>query len=334
MKTTIRLFLAILLASLFSATIATAGHTLPTAEIQAVVEARGEWTTAGRVLKFTKPRNEIAVAIDGRALPAAMIATSWVAFRPGANFPAIVTGEFVLFEDEIDRALDAALAGGLQVTSLHHQFFRDDPKLYVMQVLGQGDGLGLARGVNAVFAQIAAQRTAPPDEDGPSRTIAQIARRSELSKLPRSSSISTGPLETMLEEKAESAGGTARFVWGRTAKIACGAELDRDMGVSTWATFYGANTNSVVCGALVVEEAQLQDTLATLRRGNISIAAVHHHMVGETPRLMEIAFWGRGFANDLARSLKASMHMATATPVEPTVAVIPAPLTSFVCPVK
>jgi len=37
--------------------------------------------------------------------------------------------------------------------------------------------------------------------------------------------------------------------------------------------------------------------------------AIHHHMSGETPRILFLHYWGRGKASDLAGTLKKALDL-------------------------
>jgi hypothetical protein len=56
----------------------------------------------------------------------------------------------VVFEDEINPAMDAAFAHGLEVTELHNHFVFDRPPAYFMHIGGHGKNAEkLAQGVKA-----------------------------------------------------------------------------------------------------------------------------------------------------------------------------------------
>ena len=50
-------------------------------------------------------------------------------------------GDTVLFEDEVNAAMSAALENGLNVTALHNHFFFDHPKVYFMHIEGEGESI-------------------------------------------------------------------------------------------------------------------------------------------------------------------------------------------------
>lgn len=284
---------------------------LPTAEIEHLTGLKGKWFENEHVFKITQPRRDVPIAIDGRVMPPFMGFTSWAAFTPGGKSPVMLMGDIVLFEDEVDSAMSAALDSGLQVTALHNHFFYDEPKVFFMHIFAEGEALTLARGVRAVLDRVDATRVITAEDDIQRSTNSRPKRRSSAPELPRSSTITAAALESLFGDKGTAQDGMVKFVWGRTAKMQCGCEVGREMGVNTWAAFYGTDTNSAVCGDFVVLESDLQATLRELRHHGISVVAIHHHMTGESPRLLFLHYWGRGLASDLAGALKSALALQT-----------------------
>ena len=81
------------------------------------------------------------------------------------------------------------------------------------------------------------------------------------------------------------------------------------MGVNTWAAFAGSDDNAVVDGDFAVLEDELQPVLKSLRKNNINIVAIHHHMTHETPRTLFLHYWGKGSAERLATALKSTLAL-------------------------
>ena len=81
------------------------------------------------------------------------------------------------------------------------------------------------------------------------------------------------------------------------------------MGVNTWAAFAGSDDDSVVDGDFAVAETELQAVLKALRAGSINVVAIHHHMTGETPRILFVHYWGRGKAEDLAGTIRKALDL-------------------------
>jgi hypothetical protein len=91
----------------------------------------------------------------------------------------MLMGDTVLFEDEVNPAMSAALDAGLEVTALHNHFFFDRPRVYFMHIGGMGDPAELAAGVKKVYDKIAEIRAANqlPGRRFPARSPARTRSR-------------------------------------------------------------------------------------------------------------------------------------------------------------
>ena len=105
---------------------------LDTARIDELTGLKGKMNDKEGVYKVTLPRNDVKVVVDGWAMPPFMGLGTWAAFTPTQN-GAMVMGDTVLFEDEVNAAMSAALDSGLNITALHNHFFFDRPKVYFMK---------------------------------------------------------------------------------------------------------------------------------------------------------------------------------------------------------
>src|SRR5438552_4147424 len=132
---------------------------LDMARIDEVTGLKGKWNEEEGVFKVSVPRNDIKVTVDKWAMPPFMGLTSWAAFTTGKEKPAMVMGDLVLLQDEVNPVMSAALENGLAVTALHNHFFYDEPKIYFMHIGGEGDPEKLAAGVKAALAKSAAVRS-------------------------------------------------------------------------------------------------------------------------------------------------------------------------------
>jgi hypothetical protein len=287
-------YLLILL--LFYATVtAASAAALDTAKIDQLTALKGKMSGKEGVYKVTFPRKDVKVVVDGWTMPPFMGLGTWAAFTTTQN-GAMVMGDTVLFEDEVDAAMTAALDNGLNVTALHNHFFFDRPKVYFMHIEGEGTVDKLAGAVRKVYDAIKQIRAASPQ---PRDSFGAKA-------LPEKSSISPGPLNEIFGMNGEVNDGTVKFTIGRTAEMH-GTKIDKDMGVNTWIAFAGTDDNAVVDGDFAVSEDELQPVLKSLVKDKINIVAIHQHMTHEEPRIMFFHYWGRGRAKDLANAVKGGL---------------------------
>jgi hypothetical protein len=269
---------------------------LDTNLIQKVTGLTGKMNTEEGVFKVSAPRTDVKVSVDKWQMPPFMGLTSWAAFKPGMKEDAMVMGDLVLFQDEVNGAMSAALDNGLNVTALHNHFFFDDPKVYFMHIGGEGKVEKLGQGVKAALDAAKAVRARNPQ---PGNAFA--------GQIPAQSSITPESLQEILSTRGESKDGMWKAVIGRKVKMPCGCEATKEMGVNTWAAFAGTDADAVVDGDFAVLEDELQAVLKALRKKGINIVAIHHHMTHETPRMLFLHYWGKGKAADLASAVKEAL---------------------------
>ena len=271
---------------------------LDTVKIDAITGLKGKLNEQENVYKVSSPRTDVKISVDQWRMPPFMGLTSWAAFTPGKKAETMVMGDLVLFQDEVNAAMSAALENGLHVTALHNHFFFDDPKVYFMHIAGEGDATKLSKAVRAALDTVKEIRAANPT---PGKTFGK-------SSLPEKNSITPEPLQKLLDNKGETKDGMFKAVFGRKAKMSCGCEVGKEMGVNTWAAFAGTDDNALVDGDFVVLESELQGVLKSLRKSGVNIVAIHHHMSGEEPRYLFLHYWGRGAAEDLAKAVKTALE--------------------------
>jgi hypothetical protein len=264
------------------------------ARIESATGLKGALNAEEGVFKVTAPRNDVKVSVDGWPMPPFMGLTSWAAFKDGMKAETMVMGDIVLFQDEVNPVMSAALDAGLNVTALHNHFFYDEPHVFFMHIEGEGAAEKLGGAVKAIFDKVKEIRAANPTP----------VKLFGAGFAPPSNAITGKVIDDLLGTKGQAKDGMFKIVIGRTTQMACGCEAGKEMGVNTWAAFAGTNDNAVMDGDFAVSEAELQPVLKSLRSEGVNIVAIHHHMTQEEPRILFLHYWGKGKAADLAGSLK------------------------------
>src|SRR5438045_2307130 len=140
----------IFIASSVAAVLTAAASDLDTAKIDQLTGLKGKLNEKEGVYKVTFPRADVKVTVDGWTMPPFMGLGTWAAFTETQS-GAMVMGDTVLFEDEVNAAMVAAMDNGLSVTALHNHFFFDRPKVFFMHIEGEGNVDELARAVKKVY---------------------------------------------------------------------------------------------------------------------------------------------------------------------------------------
>lgn len=270
------------------------GHSadLDIAKIEELTGLKGSLDKAENVFKVSQPRSDLSVTVAGVKIIPPMGLGSWAAFKP-AGHQVMVMGDLVLQEDQVNSVMSTALDNGIEVTALHNHFLWDTPRVMLMHIGGMGDPDQLATAIGRVFQAI--QSTAGSRSAVPSASI-------DVSK----TSLDPKAIESIIEAPVEKTGDVYKVTIGRTTQMA-GHEAGKAMGVNTWAVFTGSNEQASVDGDFAMLESELQGVLKALRTAGLNITAIHSHMIGETPRIIFLHYWGTGPANDLAKGIKSAL---------------------------
>src|ERR1700712_1976633 len=234
---------------------------LDTAKIETTTGLKGAFNVEEGVFKVTAPRNDVKVSVDGWQMPPFMGLTSWAAFKEGTKSEAMVMGDLVLFQDEVNPVMSALLDAGLSVTALHNHFFDAEPHAFFMHIEGEGTVEKLGGAVKAAFAKVKEIRAANPSP----------AKLFGAGFAPTSNAVTGKAIDDVLDTKGQAKDGMFKVVIGRTTKMSCGCEVGKEMGVNTWAAFAGTDDNALVDGDFCVLETELQTVLKALRSAGINI---------------------------------------------------------------
>jgi hypothetical protein len=285
----------LLICAICCANIGVASAALDTGKIDQITGLKGKLNEKEAVYKVTFPRVDVKVTVAGWTMPPFMGLGTWAAFTETKD-GAMVMGDTVLFEDEVNPAISTALDAGLSVTALHNHFFFDQPKVFFMHIEGQGTTEQLATAVRKVYDKIKEIRaTNPQPKDSFGGT-----------SLPEKNSISMEPLNRVFGIIGEANNGMVKFTIGHPATMH-GIKIDNAMGVNTWMAFAGSDENAVVDGDFAVTEDELQSALKAMRVGGINIVAIHSHMTHEQPRILFFHYWGKGPAKKLAEAIQGAL---------------------------
>jgi hypothetical protein len=288
----------LLFCAIVGASIEVALAALDTAKVDEITGLKGKLSEKENSYKVTWPRSDVKVTVDGWSMPPFMGLGTWAAFTETQS-GAMVMGDTVLFEDEVNAVMSAALENGLSVTALHNHFFFDRPKVFFMHIEGEGSLEQLAGAVRKMYDSVKTVRSSNP----------QPKESFGANSLPEKNSINAAPLNEIFGAPGEVKEGMVKFTFGRPATMH-GVKIDNTMGVNTWAAFAGSDDNAVVDGDFAVTEDELHAVLISLVKQKIYIVAIHQHMTHEQPRIMFFHYWGRGRAKDLAENIKSAFFIA------------------------
>lgn len=240
------------------------------------------------VHRFGLPRSDLRVTVDGIAIKPAFALGAWLAFEPMGD-DAMVMGDLVLTQAELNPVMTRLAQGGIQITAIHNHLLRAEPMTFYMHIEGRGNALKLAEALHAALTL-----TGTPPAAG--------------------SAAATGVLDGAALDRAMGRAGKAsgdvyQFSIPRAETIMDGdMAVPASMGTGTAINFQPAGDGrAAVTGDFVLTEAEVNPVLATLRQNGIEVTALHNHMLNDRPRLFFMHFWAVDDPAALARGLRAAL---------------------------
>jgi hypothetical protein len=247
------------------------------------------------VVRFSFPRSDLRVTVDGVQLRPALALGSWLAFRrvPGG---AMAMGDLVLTEDEVAPVMTRLQQGGVGQTAVHNHLLRESPRVMYMHVEAHGDPVRIAETVRAALAL---SRT-PLDAPAPAPAAPAI-------------DLDTAAVARALGRSGRVNGGVYQVSVPRAETVRDGGHVvPPAMGVATAINFQPTGAGrAAITGDFVMTATEVNPVIRALRDHGVEVTALHSHLIGEQPRLYFMHFWANDDAVKLATGLRAALsHMA------------------------
>jgi len=252
----------------------------------------------GGVIKFSFPRSDLNVVVNGVTLKPALALGSWVAFQRIADH-AMVMGDLVLLEGEVTTVMASLQQNGVDQTALHNHLLGESPRVMYMHIRAIGNAERIAKAV----------RTALEFTNTPLGSPTSATPTPTPMPMPMPIDFDTATVVKALGVTGKMNGGVYQISVPRREKICDeGQEIPPAMGVATAINFQPtAEGKAAITGDFVLLGREVNPVLWTLSENGIEVTAIHSHMIDEQPRLFFMHFWANDDAAKLARGLRAAL---------------------------
>jgi hypothetical protein len=279
----------------------TAGAQAKAADWSAVEQALGRKGAAqpGGVIRFGFARTDLRVTAAGVAIRPAFALGSWAAFMDVGGGHAMVMGDLVLTEDEVNPVVRRLQEGGVEQTALHNHVLNESPRIMYLHIHGHGEAAAISRTIREALAL-----TKTPLDTA---TAAAGAQPFELD---------TAQIANALRSRGRVNGGVYQVSVPRAETIR-EAGLDEpsrtrvvppSMGLATAINFQPTGGGkAAITGDFVMTAREVNPVIRALRENGIEVTALHSHLLTEQPRLFFMHFWANDDAIKLARGLRAAL---------------------------
>lgn len=245
----------------------------------------------GEVYRVSFPRTDLHVSVHGVALKPGLALGSWAAFT-GTDDKAMVMGDLVLLEGELNPVMDKLRESGFDITAVHNHLLDETPRVLYMHYMGHGPAEQLARSIKAALS----------------------VSKTPLEKPAAAAAEATPPawvtaVQDGVGRKGTFKGGVLSYALARSDEIRSdGMTVAPAAGVAEAINFQAAGAAQVATtGDFVLTAAEVNPVLSELRGHHILVTAVHSHMLTEQPRLFFMHFWAVGDAKSVGEGIKAAL---------------------------
>ena len=248
--------------------------------------------TYGDVHRYSFPRTDLNVTLDGVTIKPALALGGWVAFKE-MHDEVIAMGDLVLLESEINPVMATMVASGIEITAVHNHLLGANPATFYMHVGGRGEAIQMA---TAIRNGLAVSKT-PLDGPAPST--------------PPANDLDMAQLDQIMGFKGRANGGVYQFAIPRRDPVTMdGMALAPagPLGVATGVGFQPTGSGkAAITGDFVMVSSEVNPVIKALRDGGIEVTALHSHMLDEQPRLFFMHFWANDDAIKLAKTLRTAL---------------------------
>jgi len=293
---TLLLFVASCLARDIHAQTAGSSPSQPAPDWKSVEAAMGRsgQSQPGDVIKFGMPRKDLRVTLDGVEIKPTLALGSWVAFKQEAS-DAMVMGDLVLTESEVQPVLLTLQEAGIQTAAIHNHLIGELPHVMYVHISSHGDAAQMAK---AIHDALSLTKTPAPDSSSPTAASADLG-------------FDQKQVEQILGHSGKINGGVLQVAVPRSEAIHdSGMVVPPSMGIATALNFQSAGKGkAAVTGDFVLIANEVNPVIKALQQNGIAITAIHSHMLKEEPRLFFMHFWAINNASTLAKGLRAALDL-------------------------
>ena len=275
--------------SIFFVPVAALGQHLDTASIDQTLGRSGQ--KSGEVYKLSFPRTDLHVAVSGVAIKPGLALGSWAAFS-GTDDKAMVMGDLVLLQSEVNPVMKKLRKAGFEITAVHNHLLDENPRVMYMHYMGRGNANQLATSLHDALAEsktpLGKPAIAPADSENPPRVK---------------------KVQDAVGRQGTFKGGVLSFATPRSNAITeSGMTITPAQGVAESINFQEAGIGRVATtGDFVLTADEVNPVISALQDHHIDVTALHSHLLKEEPRLFFMHFWGTGSADEIGGGIKAAL---------------------------
>jgi hypothetical protein len=291
---------------------------------------------SGGVWRIDIPRTDLNVHVEGshglglqnfRVRPFFALGGYLVFLPTGTGTQAMMMGDLVLTESELEPVMLSLEQSGVDVAAIHNHILWEKPTVMYMHLMVTGDPVQLATAVHNALALTHTPLTpwAPTPKDTDMGSLDATTRAA---------------LDQIIGVTGKLGIGVYKYSIAPTYPItSMGMTIPPSMGMNIGLTFQPlgngneqgddnqnttrdgnrhatahSSANAAVTGDIALLGNQVNPVIKALRANGIYVTALHSHMLESTPTVLHMHFLATGDAITLAHGLRAALDAIAANP--------------------
>jgi hypothetical protein len=268
-------------------------------DVAAIDRAMGKsGAVLGDVYKVSLPRTDLNVTVGGVTVKAGFALGGWAAFKSDGKDGAVVHGDLVLLDAELNPVISGLQQHDFEITAIHNHLINETPSLKYVHYWGHGSAATLAANLKDALGHSKTPIAAAPAASGSQASPAAV-----------NDDLPADAIQAAIGIKGTVSNGVLSLAQARPETIQMmGVTLPPSMGMATAINFQSVGPGRVATtGDFVMLADEVNKVARTLRANGIEIAALHNHMLHGSPELYFMHFWAVGDPQKIAAGLKAAL---------------------------
>lgn len=248
-------------------------------------------TVQGELFKITFPRSDLSVKVGEVSVEPGLALTSWIGFKDMGK-KAMMMGDLVLLENEVAPVMAKLVAEGISITALHNHILKSTPIVMYLHFSGEGNADALASAMRSALS-VTNTPMAPPASAG-----------------TPANPVNWTKVEGILGKNSAKSGNLFQVSFPRKEKIEeKGMEVPPYLGMATGINLQMVGEKAATTGDFILLADEVNPVVKALIGHDLTVTAIHSHMLNETPRFFFLHFWGYDQPEKLANGLKAALDL-------------------------
>lgn len=260
--------------------------------VQKIIGSEGEIESG--VLGFTFPRTDIQLHIYNTPVSSELAAKAWIGFWPQPDGKVMLMGDIAMPGGIVADVQQELFRQELEVTALHNHMLGEQPRLVFMHISGMDKTAeSLAKKVLAVLKVAEVPLEKEPEEES-------------------EANINWSAVTDILGKPAEQEGDIIEYTFTRadlltinSIKLPATEALETKPEVAFQML---ENGEAATVGELFVRASEVNPVARALHKHNITITALHNHMLNVEPRMFWMHWWAKGDPGELAEGIQTALQ--------------------------